>query len=278
MLCRTRTNSAFIKLYLDHAPATRARREFSALQIAHDLDLAVPEALEVGEAERYAWTVVRVVPGSGLGLRDGADLDLFLRHAIAWVAALQGAVPQVPTGPGWPSDERDLWDEKLLVRQLSSRAQGMRWWPSLRSALSVVDAQPTVLLHGDVKPEHLIVSDQRAFLVDWETASLGPASLDYADMAFHALRDAVYGGGDVRRSQLEQAARLLDAAPLRDVQGWSAALAWRVAIWADRRRPNDLNLLPGLHLRRIVESAGSLPTLHALYDVLSTMRRLGTPR
>ncbi|MGI5490984.1 phosphotransferase [Microtetraspora malaysiensis] len=179
-----------------------------------------------------------------------------------------------PTAPG------DGWEDVRTVSRISDHLVGMfrarvretSWWPELRSRLSDLDGEPLVHLHGDIKPEHILVDDGVVHFVDREASARGPAIQDLADAIFHAVRDFEYDGieGDLL-------APTLMTLPVSDGH-LSSVLAWRVALWADRRCPLPVHRLPEQGMAELLSTTAAADAVAALAQIIRAMRLIGTPR
>lgn len=99
--------------------------------------------------------------------------------------------------------------------------------------------------------------------MDWEASARGPAALDHADIAFRVIQDLTYAG--ISPSSIETASQELSPYV-------AAALAWRVALWLDRRHATAASALDALlHLM-----LGQL-TASAVTETVRGAKTLGTP-
>jgi hypothetical protein len=265
---RTADNQTIIKIYRVIDPVGRQQREVEALTVAPTLGLAVPTVLDHGRIDDLAWAAFAVVPGTPGDLAErGAS---FLAQARDVMAALHRHECHGVPGPGWSSGEAAPGATSThLTAQLSARAATMPWWPTLADHLRQLDEQPLVRLHGDLKPEHLIVGPEDIYVVDWEACARGPAACEYADVIFHLARDLVYAG-DRPRLPLDILAEFPPGLPV--------ALAWRLVQWADRRRPDDLALLPATLLLQLTQERDEARAATLVAAIVTRMRALGTPR
>jgi aminoglycoside phosphotransferase (APT) family kinase protein len=156
-----------------------------------------------------------------------------------------------------------------LTGQLTSRARHQPWWPHLAGHLTDLNPLPAVRLHGDIKPEHLLVSPDQTYAIDWEACATGPALCDHADIAFHAIRDLAYSGGKPNALVETPSTRDARLAPL---------LAWRLTLWADRRRHADLSLLTTASVHQLCCASTPALALWRLAAAVNQMRDAGTPR
>src|SRR5690606_20908315 len=99
----------------------------------------------------------------------------------------------------------------------------------LAEVLQHLESHPVVYLHGDLKPEHLLVDVRQLSVVDWEASARGPAVIDYADVVFHLVRDLLYAGLNADRLPIDLMTRLPFSGPV---------LAWRLLLWLERASRN----------------------------------------
>ncbi|WP_170180448.1 aminoglycoside phosphotransferase family protein [Actinomadura pelletieri] len=268
---RNAANTAIFKAYLTLDSRGRARREALALGRARDLGMMVPELMAFGAAGDTYWSLLSVMPGKSLAVRSEDGLLEFFDTASRALAPLH-AKPAPNARSCWAGPGGSTTD--LLLGQLTSRWAHHAWADDLRAALWTAERIPRVLLHGDVKPDHLIVSDDTVSVVDWEAAACGPITLDHADMIFHALRDLAFNDG-VEPDPAGVAAAL---GPWRVGDAITGLLTWRLVLWADRRRREDFARLPASLLRRLLDSRTIDDAVALTWQVINTMKDGGTPR
>ncbi|WP_326829127.1 aminoglycoside phosphotransferase family protein [Streptosporangium sp. NBC_01810] len=269
---RNTAGNTILKIYRRITPVQRQRRETEALERAPAFGVKTPRVLEAGRLGRDAWTVITVIPGRPLTLSTPVDVEEYLHRVLELTQALAAQRSPVTPGDGWEEahDARTTGD--YLADMLSSRVRRTSWWPELRAKLADLDGEPLVYLHGDVKPEHILVEDAQAHVVDWEASARGPAIRDVADAMFHAARDLEYDGVEVRSFvSAFQAPALAD----RNV---SPMLAWRVALWADRRRPLNVHRLSASLMAELLSTTTHEDACTVLLQIIRAMRLIGTPR
>lgn len=212
-----------IKIYRTIDPISRQAREVQALRAAPGMGIHVPRMLTYGQHRDLAWIALHLVPGRPLTLHTPAEAQRFAATAHALADRLHRQ-PAQGAGHGWRAPARQSTSD-FLASQLSHRLRAHPGWHRLRQQLSTLDSLPTVLLHGDLKPEHMLTGPNGTFLVDWEACARGPAVLDQGDIAFRIAREVAY-------SELPKGsvARILTVSPLLSI-----AIAWRLARWLDRR-------------------------------------------
>jgi aminoglycoside phosphotransferase (APT) family kinase protein len=262
---RTIDNKLLIKVYRGIDPTARQQRELDAVAIAPTLGVSVPEVLDHGHVSDVSWTAFEILAAAaGTATPDSS----FLAQVGPVMAALHRSAPG-GAGPGWISDNSvGLTNREHLIRQLSVRAQSAPWWAAIAEGLRALDDEPAVYLHGDLKPEHLLTSTGGVWVVDWEASARGAAACDHADAIFHLLRDLIYTDQST-----------VDTAPVAaSPVGLAPALAWRLTIWADRRRPADLDHLPHDVLATMAAGMEIPAAVEATAAVIRRMRRAGTPR
>jgi hypothetical protein len=100
-----------------------------------------------------------------------------------------------------------------------------------------------------------LVDDDRVHVVDWEASARGPAVVDYTDVVFHLVRDLLYEGVPPKDVPVGLMTRLPFSGPV---------LAWRLLLWLDRRRPEDIDLVTAREVGRLT--------------AVSLLRAVGVPR
>lgn len=265
--CQNVRGTVLFKAYLAIDSAGRRQREAHAVRQARHLGVSTPEVLSSGQAAGTHWTLFSVVPGDSRPLGDHHDAARFLRM-YARVLEHIHTQPAPAAGPGWTGIGQST--ARFVLSQLTPRWTRQTWARDLHSALRATEQQPCVLLHGDIQPRHFLHTSDQISVVDWETASRGPVGLDHADAVFHAVRDLAYQGG------LDPDPSAISAA-LDRVTGGIPFLAWRLVLWADRRRPEDLSLFPAHLLRRLLASRTADEAVATTRRIIATMRDAGTP-
>jgi hypothetical protein len=221
---RDRGSNRLIKIYRGIDPRARQVRELYALLTAPQFGCWVPQVLDHGQHGNITWTAIGVVSGTPLSLDGPDDVAIFLHAADSLLAPLHAAETLEKAGSGWQGLQSPT-TSAFLASQISPRMRSLSAWPRLGTQLRDLDTLPIVLLHGDVKPEHVLTGPGHAMLVDWEASSRGPAVLDQSDATFHVLRDLAYA------NRLSSAATTL----LPRTRHHTVALAWRLILWLDRR-------------------------------------------
>ncbi|MFE7424999.1 aminoglycoside phosphotransferase family protein [Streptomyces sp. NPDC057545] len=262
--------NALLKVYVDIDPEGRCLREAATVQQAALLGIRVPSVLATGTSEAGSWTVFRTVPGTpcSIGTREAT------KKYIIHVSEVSGRLHKTPAGttPGSGWDARRSGPappHRFLLEQFSPRCRLMPWWEALDTALRPIDAHPVVRLHGDLKPEHFLVDGERVHVVGWEASACGPAVLDYTDVAFHLVRDLVYEGvppGDVPVD-------LLTGLPFS-----GPALAWRLLLWLDRRRVQDIDRVTLHDVHRFAAEQHAAAAHRTLAQTIARLRATGVPR
>lgn len=265
--CQNARGTVLFKAYLDLDSAGRRGREARAVRQARHLGVSTPDLLSSGQAAGTHWTLFSVVPGDPLPLRDRRDAARFLRVYARILDRIHDR-PAPAAGPGWTGIGQST--ARFALSQLTARWTQQTWARNLQAALRATDQQPCVLLHGDIQPRHFLHTSDQISVVDWETASRGPVGLDHADAVFHTLRDLAYQGS------LDPDPSAISAALGRVTEG-TPFLAWRLVLWADRRRPEDLSLLPARLLHQLLASRTADDAIATTWRIIATMRDAGTP-
>ena len=268
---RSLDGESFLKTYVGIDPRGRRRRETEAVVIAASSGLSVPGLLATGDAEDRSWTLFRTLPGNPCTIGTTADIEHYLTQVLALTDRLHRPVAGLRPGLGWSTSEHDepVTHQHFLLKQLTMRCQQLPWWATLQNALEPADSLPTEHLHGDLKPDHLLVDGDHLHIVDWEASCRGPAVCDFADVVFHLVRDLIYAA--VPPSDLP-------LGPIYDLPINSAVLAWRLIQWLDRRRPTDIRLITATDVQRIVAADRPATVCGHLARTIAAMRRVGVPR
>ncbi|PLW65689.1 phosphotransferase [Streptomyces sp. SCUT-3] len=269
---RTHDGKALLKTYRVIEPGARRDREVEALTLASEWGLAVPDVLAAGEDGDRAWALLSVVPGKPSAISTNADVEAFVARAMAIGAVLHRAVPDATSGTGWGrrrDSEAATSHSGFLLSQLSPRCREQPWWEDLNGHLHQIDQLPTVYLHGDIKPDHLLVDGETLHVVDWEASSRGPAACDHADIVFHLVRDLAYSAVGLRDLPADAIGRVPSVGPI---------LAWRIALWLDRRRPQDIDALSSSDLNQLAHAPAGADAVLAVGRVVAACRNRGTPR
>jgi hypothetical protein len=94
-------------------------------------------------------------------------------------------------------------------------------WTGHATPAELAHLHGDTLIHGDINEHNALISGGRAWLVDWDTASSGPAWVDTAEAVVRAMED---GCG------AEEAQGFAEAVP-----AWRAAAPAAIRAWADVR-------------------------------------------
>ncbi|UZX22764.1 phosphotransferase family protein [Streptomyces tanashiensis] len=261
---------SLLKVYVGVDPAGRRRREVEAIRGGGRQGLSVPTVLGTGTEGDSAWTVFQMLPGRPCTIETLPAVREYLDQILALSDQIHRPAPGLAPGSGWVPHHRDPFTHRgFLLRQLSPRCRLLPWWADLAELLAPIDAHPVVLLHGDLKPEHLLVDGDRIHVVDWEASGRGPAVADHADVAFHLARDLIYGDLPYRRLPEDVVRRLVLS---------GSVLAWRLLLWLDRRRPEDITLVPPGLIRQLAAPNRPIATWALLAQTISSLRARGVPR
>ncbi|SFC61555.1 aminoglycoside phosphotransferase family protein [Streptomyces aidingensis] len=267
---RTLDGTALLKVYRGIEPLGRRDREVAALGMARRMGLRTPAVHGTGEDGEAAWAVTDIVPGAPCSVDTTRDMEIFIELAAAVGAALHGSVAGLVPGAGWQATGPASHTHRdFLLEQLSVSCRRQPWWEELASMLAPLDDDSTVYLHGDIKPEHLLVDGKAVHVVDWEASARGPAACDHADTMFHLVRDLAYAGVGPQRMPLDLIGQVPVAGPV---------IAWRVVRWLDRRRQGDIGLLTQRDLRSLAETSTPAEAAHALARLITALRADGVPR
>jgi phosphotransferase family enzyme len=266
--------SALLKIYRGVEPLARRDREADALRMAYQLGLSTPDVLATGERADHAWSVLSFVPGTPRSITTASGVEDFVRRALSTTADVHshGRRLGLSPGAGWRQESDGssaVTPRDFLSEQLSPRCRHQPWWQEFHAMLAALDPEPTVYLHGDLKPEHLLIDGARVHVVDWEASARGPAVCDYADIMFHLVRDLVYARTPQPRLPLDV---------LSQVPAFGPVVAWRLVLWLDRRRPEDLHSLAPHDIHRLSRTSTPADAARELGGLIAEFRSNGVPR
>ncbi|RBM22520.1 aminoglycoside phosphotransferase family protein [Streptomyces sp. PT12] len=266
--------SALLKIYRGVEPLARRDREADALRMACQSGASTPSVLATGEHVDHAWSVLSFVPGTPCSIATASGVDDFVRRALSITADVHrhGRRLSLTPGAGWRQNGdggSTITHRESLSGQLSPRCRRQPWWQDFHAMLAALDPEPTVYLHGDIKPEHLLIDGARVHVVDWEASARGPAVCDYADIMFHLVRDLVYLGAPRQRLPLDV---------IGQVPAFGPVVAWRLVLWLDRRRPEDLHSLAAHDIHRLSRTSTPVEAARELGGLIAEFRGNGVPR
>ncbi|THA83292.1 aminoglycoside phosphotransferase family protein [Streptomyces sp. A0592] len=262
--------SALLKVYVGIDPEGRRRREAETVGRAVLRGLSAPVVLATGEGVAGSWTVFSMLPGTPCSIGAHEVVEEYIGHVLDVSGRLHQPAVDLTPGSGWERRQAgSVSQRQFLLDQLTSRCRRRPWWAVLEGFLHPLDSQPVVYLHGDLKPEHLLVDGERLHVVDWEASACGPAVVDYADVVFHLVRDLLYDGVPPERVPVE----LLTAMPFS-----GPVLAWRLLLWLDRRRPHDIDQLSSHDVSRLAGEDQPTAAYRALARSVALLRVAGVPR
>jgi aminoglycoside phosphotransferase (APT) family kinase protein len=190
----------------------QAHREAAVQGWAAAKGYAAPQVLEVIAPDDLFGLPAQVmerVPGTtmlaALTARPWRALAL-----VRQLAALQLALHALPLD-GWPAstDPQVLVDQRMALPRRVAAALGD---PALEGAVerastlaAAAAAGPAVVCHGDFHPLNVVVDGDRASVIDWTDAGLGPREADVSRtlLIFHIA--AIAASGTVERAALRVA-------------------------------------------------------------------------
>ncbi|MFJ2215023.1 aminoglycoside phosphotransferase family protein [Streptomyces sp. NPDC101062] len=262
--------SALLKVYVGIDPEGRRLREVATVERAALRGLSVPTVLATGKDAAGSWTVFRAMPGTPCLVGTRRALEEYIGHVVALSGKLHRPVPGATSGSGWGTRRTaPVSTCQFLLDQFSPRCRWLPWWAALNETLQLVDSYPVVHLHGDLKPEHLLVDGERLHIVDWEASACGPAVLDYTDVGFHLLRDLLYDDVPPGRIPVHALTRLPFSGPV---------LAWCLLLWLDRRRTQDIDLVTTHTIYRLAAEEHAVSAYRSLAQTVALLRAAGVPR
>lgn len=271
MTRRAVDGGSLLKVYAGIDPEGRRHREAETVRRAARWGLSVPEVMATGRCDGGSWSVFRMLPGVPCGVGTARAIEEYIDHVLGLTDSLHRSSPDLNPGSGWSGERgrRPATQRQFLLDQLSQRCRQQPWWAALAEALRPLESHPVVYLHGDLKPEHLLVHDHQLSVVDWEASARGPAAVDYTDVVFHLVRDLLYTGAKPDRVPIDLITRLPFNGPV---------LAWRVLLWLDRRRPQDIDLIAARNVHRLAAQDHAVTGYASLARTVSALRTAGVPR
>ncbi|MFF7737280.1 phosphotransferase [Streptomyces sp. NPDC007984] len=262
--------SALLKIYVGIDPEGRRQREVATVERAALWGISVPSVLATGNNEPGSWTAFRTVGGSPCSVSTHSAIEEYIGHVAAVSGRLHRPVAGARPGSGWEARQASVVSShQFLLDQFSHRCRSLPWWAVLSEALQAIDSHPVVRLHGDLKPEHLLVDGERLHVVDWEASACGPAVLDYADVVFHLVRDLLYQGVPPGRIPVDLLTRLPFSGPV---------LTWRLLLWLDRRRTRDIDLITAHDVYRLAAQEQAAFAYRSLAESVALLRAADVPR
>lgn len=262
--------STLLKVYVGIDPEGRRRREAETVERAVLRGLSAPAVLATGKGEAGSWTVFRMLPGTPCSMGAHEAIEEYIGHVLDVSGRLHQPAVGLTPGAGWEGTQAGAASQcQFLLDQLSPRCRRRPWWAVLGGALQPLDAHPVVYLHGDLKPDHLLIDGERLHVVDWEASARGPAVVDYTDVVFHLARDLLYEGVPPGRVPVALLTRMPFSGPV---------LAWRLILWLDRRRPHDIDLLSTHDVCRLAAEEQPPVAYRSLARSVAFLRAVGVPR
>ncbi|MDF9814172.1 aminoglycoside phosphotransferase family protein [Streptomyces sp. SPB162] len=262
--------SALLKVYVGIDPEGRRQREAATVERAARQGISVPAVLATGKGNAGSWTAFGKLPGLPCSIGTRTAIEEYVGHVVAVSGRLHRPGAGITPGPGWGAERAGFTSPReFLLDQLSSRCQRLPWWPVLNRALRSIDSYSVVHLHGDLKPEHLLVDGESLHIVDWEASACGPAVLDYTDVVFHLVRDLLYEGVRPWRIPVDLVTWLPFSGPV---------LTWRLLLWLDRRRAQDIDLVTTRAVYELAAEEHAASAYGSLAQAVALLRAAGVPR
>ena len=191
---------------------TQAREEAAAQAWSRSLGYPAPRVLEVlGPDEGFGLPAQVMERAPGVTMLDALSRRPWRALALVdQLATLQLQLHALPTDtwPG-PTDPRALADKRLGLPRRAARALGD---PALAAALDRAEAVVPdgltgvpVVCHGDFHPLNVVVDGDRAAVIDWTDAGMGPREADVARTNLLFRVASIAATGSVERLALRLA-------------------------------------------------------------------------
>jgi aminoglycoside phosphotransferase (APT) family kinase protein len=136
---------------------------------------------------------------------------------------------------GFPPDPATLVDHRLnLTRHVVGTLDRPRLAAALERAETLAEAAmdgPPVVCHGDFHPLNVMVDGDRASVIDWTDAGLGPREADVARTALIFHIAAIAAGSAVERAVLKRAGPRLSRRYLRTYEAGARLDGTRMRVW-----------------------------------------------
>ena len=146
------------------------------------LQQSVPKLYQVITADEKTYLLMEYIKGENLCKCNRTKL----RHALDALISLQKQT--------W--DNRtlafcgDSFENKLLHRQNRSKyLNDLLLEEAYERFLKVYQCVPSALCHDDLLPFNIIVADQKAYLIDWESGGILPYPTSFARLIAHVEED-----------------------------------------------------------------------------------------
>jgi aminoglycoside phosphotransferase (APT) family kinase protein len=218
----------------DRAP--QAAREAAVQGWSADRGYAAPRALAVlGPTEGFELPTQVMERAPGITMLDAFTAKPWrARRLVDQLAALALRLHALPT-EGFPPDGSTLVDHRLnLSRHVVSRLDRPRLAAALERAEALAGTAmqgPQVVCHGDFHPLNVMVDGDRASVIDWTDAGIGPREADVArtTLLFHVARIAA--SSPVERLALQIAGPRLSRRYLHTYRAGAALDDERMRVW-----------------------------------------------
>jgi aminoglycoside phosphotransferase (APT) family kinase protein len=179
------TRPLVVRLLPSEDRLDQARREAAVQGWTADQGFAAPRVLQVlGPDERFGLPAQVMERAPGTTMLEALSARPWRAFALVrQLADLQCALHALPLD-GWPSstDSQALMDKRLaLPRRVAAALDDADLAAAVDRAASrgeVAVAGPQVVCHGDFHPLNVVVDGDRASVIDWTDAGLGPREAD----------------------------------------------------------------------------------------------------
>ncbi|MET0901998.1 MAG: aminoglycoside phosphotransferase family protein [Acidimicrobiales bacterium] len=225
-----------VRLLPSASRAPQAAREAAVQGWAAERGYTAPRALAVlgvDDGFDLPTQVMERAPGTTM-LEAVSAKPWRVRRLVDQLAALALRLHALPTD-GFPSDAATVVDHRLsLPRRVVAQLDRPDLAAALRRAEELAPQAldgPPVVCHGDFHPLNVMVDGDRASVIDWTDAGLGPRETDVArtSLIFHIA--AIAANGAVERAVLKRAGPHLSRRYLKTYEAGVQLDPARMRLW-----------------------------------------------
>lgn len=145
---------------------------------------------------------------------------------------------------------RRPWRVRSMARLLGELHARLAEVPLPDIGLEERFGPPTSLLHGDLHPDNVMLTDHGPVVIDWDNVAVGPAAADVASTWLIVASSEVEGGRVVRA--LQETARSVFVRAFLERAGRDEAERWLATVAEERLTDRNVRPSEAEAIRRIV--------------------------